>query len=194
MQSELPAVDSDRWRGLPEPRLAPGRGRELSPLVRPIVAIAGRVTGGPPPNIFATLARHSRLFAGWLAFASQLMPRGRLPRADTELVILRVAWNMRCRYEWDHHVRIGARAGLDRETIERVAAGPDATGWSDRQRALLSAVDELHADRFVADDTWARVREHLDSRDAIELCMLVGHYEMIAMTVGTLGIQPEAAA
>ena len=66
---------------------------------------------GRPPNLFSTLARHRRLFRAWLRFAGALMPRGSLPRADTELVILRVAHNSRCEYEWRHHERLGPRPG-----------------------------------------------------------------------------------
>ena len=73
------------------------------------------------------------------------MPGGRLPRTDTELVILRVAHNTGCEYEWGHHERIGRRAGLGAEEIDRVRDGAEAPGWSARQALLLSAVDELHA-------------------------------------------------
>jgi alkylhydroperoxidase family enzyme len=47
------------------------------------------------------------LFRRWLWFAGALMPGGRLPRDETELVILRVAHNTDCDYEWGHHERIG---------------------------------------------------------------------------------------
>lgn len=190
MASE-PKSDASHWREIAEPRIAPARGAELNPLLRPIAALAGRVIGGPPPNLFVTLARHGRLFVPWLLFASRLMPRGTMRRVDTELVILRVAHNARCRYEWDHHLRIGAKAGLTEEQIDRVAAGPEAAGWSGREAALLRATDELHADRFVSDETWARLSEFLSHKELIELCMLVGHYEMLAGTIASTGIQPE---
>jgi 3-oxoacyl-[acyl-carrier-protein] synthase III len=41
------------------------------------------------------------------------MPFGKLPRRDTELVILRVAWRCGCAYEWQQHVPIALRVGLD---------------------------------------------------------------------------------
>jgi alkylhydroperoxidase family enzyme len=189
------AADRDseltHWRELDAPRIPPARGDQVHFLVRPLVAIAGRAFGGSPPNIVTTLARHGRLFVPWLLFASRLMPRGILPRRDTELVILRVAHNCRCRYEWDHHVRMGARAGLGGEQIDRVADGPDASGWTAREEVLLRAADEIHADRFIGDSTWARLSEFLDHRELIELCMLIGHYEMLAGTIASLGIQPE---
>lgn len=183
--------DSGHWRQLESPRVPPARGEELSFLVRPIVALIARSFGGTAPNIITTLARHGRAFVPWLLFAGRLMPGGSLPRTDTELVILRVAHNNRCRYEWDHHVRIGAKAGLSSEQIERVAVGPDAEGWGERESALLQATDELHADRFISDGTWARLGEFLSQTELLELCMLAGHYEMLAGTIASAGIQPE---
>jgi AhpD family alkylhydroperoxidase len=184
--------DTERWRELDSPRIPPASSGDLSLLVRPLVAIAGRVVGGMPPNIFTTLGRHGRLFVPWLLFASRLMPGGRLPRRDTELVILRVAHDCSCRYEWDHHVRLGARAGLSEADIERVGDGPGAPGWSEREQVLLQATDELLSEeRFITDATWARLSEFLEHRELIELCMLVGHYGMLAGTIASLGIQPE---
>src|SRR5256885_6070053 len=132
------------------PRIEPGTRREigaLNTLICRAIGLGAR-TGGPP-NIFTTLARHRRLFRRWLRFAGKLMPGGSLPRRDTELVILRVSVVCGCDYEWGHHVRLGRRAGLSGEEIERVGAGPDADGWSDHDRALLRAVDELHRDRVI---------------------------------------------
>jgi AhpD family alkylhydroperoxidase len=119
------------------------------------------------------------------------MPGGQLPRSETELLILRVAHNCRCEYEWDHHVRLGRRAQLSRDQIERVRVGPSAPGWTARQRALLRAADELHADRFISDQTWQALAGYFDDSHMIELCMLVGNYEMLAMTLNSLGVQKD---
>jgi AhpD family alkylhydroperoxidase len=175
-----------------QPRIPPGRRADIGFVNALIAGAAGLRTGGRPPNIFTTLARHRRIFRPWLRFAARLMPRGTLPRADTELVILRVADNCKCAYERGHHERLGRAAGLSTEEIARAAEGPEAEGWSRRHRTILTAVDELHASRTLADDTWAALRAELpDDRHAIELCLLVGHYEMLAMTINALGIQPE---
>ena len=149
------------------------------------------MTGGEPPNIFTTLARHRRLFRRWLRFAGALMPGGVLPRAETELLILRVAHNCGSEYEWAQHERLGVVAGLDPQEVERVRQGPGA-GWSRRQELLLRAADELqHAERTISDAVWAELRPLYSDRELIELCMLVGHYEMLAMTLNALGVQPD---
>jgi len=69
------------------PRIAPGSRRQIGLLNAGIGRLSGLATGGRPPHIFTTLARHRKLFRRWLWFAGALMPRGRLPREDTELVI-----------------------------------------------------------------------------------------------------------
>ena len=175
------------------PRIAPGDRRAIGPVNALIARAIGLATRTGPPNVFTTLARHRGLFRRWLLFAGGLMPGGRLPRADTELVILRVAHLCDCEYEWQHHERLAARAGLDRSAVERAREGPDADGWTDRQRLLLTAVDELHDRRQVGDATWDALAAMLSPRDLIELCMLAGHYEMLAMTINSLRIQPDIA-
>lgn len=173
------------------PRIPPGDKADVGALNWLISTIAGRVGGTTTPNLFLTLGRHRRLFRGWLRFAGQMMPGGRLPRRETELVILRVAHLRSCAYEFDHHVHLGRRAGVTATDVDRVVAGPEVAGWSPRERAVLRAVDALHHQRDLDDVTWADLRTHLDEREAIELVMLVGHYEMLATAIATLRIQPD---
>jgi AhpD family alkylhydroperoxidase len=173
------------------PRIEPGGRDELGIVSWTIAKIGGRVTGGKPPNLFLTLGRHPALFRGWLRFAGRLMPRGELPRRETELVILRVAHLRDCEYERRHHVKLGRRAGLDDADLERVVEGPAAQGWAPREQAILQATDELLAHGEVADETWSRLSGMLDKRELIELLMLAGHYEMLAKTINTLRIQPD---
>src|SRR5690349_11182198 len=130
-------------------RIAPGEPREIGRVNAAITRLIGAATGGRAPNVFTTLARNRRLFRRWLWFAGALMPGGRLPRAESELAILRVADNCGSDYEWSHHQALGRAAGLTVEEIERVRRGPDAEGWAPRQRLILRTADELHADRTV---------------------------------------------
>jgi AhpD family alkylhydroperoxidase len=172
-------------------RIAPGGRKEVGLLAWAISLAAGRVGGTSPPNLFLTLGRHRRLFRGWLRFAGRLMPGGKLPRRETELVILRVAHLRSCGYEFEHHVRLGRRAGLVDADLARVEEGPEAEGWSPREHAVLAAVERLHDDQDLDDATWSSLRSHLNEREAIELCMLVGHYEMLATVIAALRIQPD---
>jgi AhpD family alkylhydroperoxidase len=137
------------------------------------------------------MARNRGLFRRWLLFAAGLMPGGRLPRADTELVILRVSHLTDCPYEAAHHRPMGLRAGLDQAQIDAVTRELDGHAWTPRQAAILAAVDELHASSRISDSSFEALRVELDDRDLVELCMLVGHYEMIAGLINSLGIEQD---
>lgn len=174
------------------PRIGPGGAREIGLVNATIVKLISVSLGWrEPPNLFSTLARHRQLFRHWLRFAAALMPGGKLPRQDTELLILRVAHNTACDYEWSHHERLARQVGLTEQEIARVPDGPSTPGWSPRRAALLSAADELHAERRIGDELWQRLRAQLDEPQLIELCMLVGHYEMLAMTLNSLQVQAD---
>ena len=176
----------------PTPRIGPGTRAQIGLVNALLVKVLARAARAErPPNIFTTLARHRRLFRAWLRFAGALMPRGSLPRADTELVILRVAHNRACEYEWRHHERLGGLAGLSAESIERVRSGPEAPGWSPRQKLLLQAADELHEQRELSDRLWTELAATFKEVQLIELLMLVGHYEMLASVIASLRIQPD---
>jgi alkylhydroperoxidase family enzyme len=173
------------------PRIAPGGVRDAVLVVSGFARLAGRVTGTEPPGVFLILGRHRRLFWGWLLFAGALMPGGRLPRRETELVILRVGTLTGNEYELTQHRRLGRWAGLTAAEVDRVADGPDADGWSPHERLLLRVTDELHSDRDLSDRTWTELTAELDERECIELLMLVGHYTMLATTLTTLRVRPD---
>jgi AhpD family alkylhydroperoxidase len=116
------------------------------------------------------------------------MPGGTLPRAESELVILRVAHVTGSAYEWQQHVRLGRSAGLTDEEIARVRLGAGAPGWTARQTLLVEAVDALHAEDRIGDALWARLAAEYDETQLIELCLLTGHYIMLAMTLNSLGV------
>jgi AhpD family alkylhydroperoxidase len=174
------------------PRIAPGTKSQIGRVNFAIVRVLGGLTGGSPPNLFTTLALHRGLFRRWLRFAGALMPGGLLRRVESELVILRVAHNCGCAYERAHHERLGRLAGLTAEEIGRVGEGPDASGWSERQRLHLRAADELHgAARTISPELWTALAAEHTPAELIELCMLVGHYEMLAMTLNAIAVQPD---
>ncbi|HEU5470984.1 MAG TPA: carboxymuconolactone decarboxylase family protein [Actinophytocola sp.] len=170
-------------------RMAPAR----APLATLVARLAGRVTRTEPQRVFTTLARNRRLFRRWLPFAGGLL-RGDLPRADTELLILRTAWNCAGWYVWVQHAGLAPARGLAPALVGAVPAWPDRPVWTPRQHDLLDAADQLHRDHVIADLTWARLAGERSDAELVELCLLVGHYEMLCLTTNSLGIEPEPAA
>jgi len=173
------------------PRVAPATDDELDDDARALLAtarVAGRDTVGA--NIFATLVKHKGLFRHWMPFGGKLLS-GKLPARERELLILRTGWRTRSHYEWGQHVIIAKLVGVTDEEIARVKLGPDAPDWSDADRSLLRAADELHDDACITDATWAELATVYDEKQLTEIPMVVGHYHLVAMTLNSLGVQRE---
>lgn len=169
-------------------RIPAGRFRELGLINWILTKSAARTVDAPQMHLFATLGQHKRLFLSMMPYAALLL-RGRLPRADTELVILRVAHLRNSEYELQHHRKMGRRRGLDDQTQAKIFAWPDTTGGlTDRQQALLSATDEFINNRTISAEVWRQLSSHLDRRQLIEFCMLAGQYDSLAATMSALDI------
>ena len=175
------------------PRIPPLPPEEWSEDMRPLATFAasGEDVSLGDLNIFRTLAQHPDLFRSWAPFGGYLLTGGTLPFEERELLILRTGFNCRSPYEWGQHVRIALNGGMARETIDRVAEGPGAEGWSAREAALLRAADELHESARIWPGTWDALAAELDERQLIELCMLVGQYHLVAFMLNAVGVEPE---
>jgi alkylhydroperoxidase family enzyme len=56
---------------------------------------------------------------------------------------------------------------------------------------LLRAADALLRERTLDDATWRALTPHFDEGELVEICLLVGHYDMLATTVAALRIEPD---
>lgn len=158
-------------------------------------------------NALATLARHPDLAEAFLPFNTRLLLRSTLPPRLRELAILRVARRSGCAYEWAHHARIAAKAGLSAAEIEAAGngevIGPDGADVSDKpdvvnrvggselDRAVLDAVDELAGGCNLSDRTWSTLAAHLGERQLMDLVFTIGAYLLLAMAFNTFGVEPE---
>jgi len=173
---------------LTEPRVTPLAISEMSDEQREILSRAG---GDRPLNIFRTLVRHPKLLKRWTVFGTHILNKSTLPDRARELAILRIGHLCRSGYEWAQHERIGKDVGLTGEEIERIKAGPEASGWSAADRAILQAADELHADFFISDLTWNELKKTYRDEQVMDLIFAVGNYTLVSMALNTLGVQLE---
>ena len=172
-------------------RVPPLQRNEQSFLQKLLLRLTRRAAKAPCNlNVFLVFARLGPIFPRYLLFLSHLLMKGRLSRVDKERVILHLAWRLGCRYEWVHHFHMAAELGLSTEQILSMAQRA-STLWDERTRCLVLAADELLDKTVLTDMTWAQLRPHLNADETVELCMLVGHYVMVAMTINATGIQPE---
>lgn len=132
------------------------------------------------PEMLLTLMCHPELYDKVASLSMQMLGKGALAPRDRELVVLRVGWLCQAPYEWGEHVQIARQVGISSEEIEKVTQGSSAEGWCEYQRALLTAVEELHANAMISDDTWALLAKRLDDKQLFELTVLVGQFTLVA--------------
>jgi len=128
------------------------------------------------------LARAYNTFNGHILFATTLSPRQR------EMLVLRVAAVRQAIYEWKQHVVLAADAGLTPDEVAWIEEGPNASGWSRLDRALITAVDELLSDAKVTDETWEVLAAELDVEQLMDLVFTVGAYDALAMAFRSFGV------
>ncbi|KKK46064.1 MAG: Carboxymuconolactone decarboxylase family protein [Candidatus Lokiarchaeum sp. GC14_75] len=143
-------------------------------------------------NLRATLMRHKDLFLRWGLFANQVFVHSDIPPREKEIIILRIAWLSQSEYEWEHHVAGAKQAKLfSDEVIKRIKQGPEAEGWDFFDASLVRAVDELYAKNCMSDSTWKILSERYKTNQLIEILFIVGYYNLLALTMNSLGAQVE---
>lgn len=174
---------------LTQARLDPLEAEEWDEEVQKIMAPF--VEADSAYNIFKTLAHHPDLMRRWLVFANHILFKSTLPLRERELVILRIGYLCNAGYEWGQHAQVARKAGMSDEEILSTKSGPDTPGLSGRDRLLMQATDELHAECHISDETWAALERHLDKKQLMDLVFTVGQYNLVSMVLNTLGVQPD---
>jgi 4-carboxymuconolactone decarboxylase len=146
----------------------------------------------PPFNIHKALANAPALMGAWIGFGNHILFNSLLPAREREIVILRIAWNARCAYEWGQHARVAAMVGMDRAEVDRIPHGPDATGWSAHDAALIRATDTLQSCQDITDGDWAVLKETFSDEQMIDLIFLTGEFVLVAMALKALRVPPDA--
>ena len=166
------------------------RATLLSYLRRPDLYLSGQPDAPPMPVVMELFAQHVPLSRSFLEFMDVLAgAHATLNPALRELAVLRVAWRTRSGYEWGQHARMAAEAGLGSVQIEAVPIGPAAPLWSELERAVLSAADEM-AERFVVDEaTWRTLTDSLNEQQVFELLFAIGGYLCLAAVLNSIGLQ-----
>lgn len=107
-------------------------------------------------------------------FESRLSPRTR------ELVILTVAREARCDFEWYAHALLGRTAGLTAEEIDAVLQGREPRELDPAERLSLRTATALLLYGDLDDDLFARARDGLGADVVTELLVLVAYYQLMA--------------
>lgn len=176
--------------------LNPKRPR-IAPLEPPYSAEAAAALAplGPPISLFRVWARRPELargIAGWGRY--YLSRRSALSLRHRELVIDRTTALCGADYEWGVHVSAFAvKAGVTGPQLRSLGRGkPEDLCWDDpADRAVLRAVDELHATSDLTDEGWDGLVSAVGEDGVLDLLLLCGWYHAISFTVRALRLPIE---
>ena len=124
-----------------------------------------------------------------MVFANHILGKSTLSDRDRELLILRIGYLCQAGYEWGQHVQIAKRIGMTDQEIRSAKEGPGMKGLDEKDRLLLTATDELHADSHVGDETWRRLADLYSVEQMMDLVFTVGQYNLVSMALNSFGVQ-----
>jgi 4-carboxymuconolactone decarboxylase len=150
--------------------------RDLTPEAR---AVADRIreSRGEVSRPFQLLL-HSPAMAERVAELGHLVRSGSsLTDADRELVTLATGRAINCSFVWASHLHAATVAGIPPQMISTLQRDP--VDLAERERILVSFVDELCETRTVSDATFDAARRLLGVRAVVELALTIGYYTML---------------
>lgn len=161
------------------------------PSARDFVLSRYREQGARGMHGVGVILQHPALAKAFLTFNNHVATASTVSRRIRELLILRISWLSRSEYEFVQHLVLARNVGLSDAEIERVQLGPEAPGWHPVDADLLRAVDELHTDTRIRDETWNRLAAQFSTQQLMDIVFAVGCYELLAKVFKTFGVQLE---
>ena len=194
----LPAAKQYTYRGrdtrLTTPRIPPIPFEDFTPEQK-AAAIAARSPDGANANFKTALHNPdlAKAWWDWLRFVHDNPgTRGEagdaLLRIDKELVVMRTNYLNNDGWVWGVHVPMALAWGRSDEEVARIAKGPDAPGWNEKDSALVRAADELHAQAFITDQTWNTLTKYYNTRQMLDIIFLAGVYATNAYFTNSVGL------
>ncbi|MET0180870.1 MAG: carboxymuconolactone decarboxylase family protein [Novosphingobium sp.] len=149
---------------------------------------------GSNSNMALTIAHHPKLAFAYMKFGTRLLSAPKLSPRLREMVALYIGWRNKAEYEWVQHVAIGRDAGISDEEMNALKLDPEAFNWTELERNVLRATEQLLSHAQVDDQTWNGLAAELDKQQLIELLFVIGNYGMLSWIINAFGIQPETNA
>lgn len=142
------------------------------------------------PNVFALLANSPGALACVTPVGAHVRYGTSFDDALREYVILTVAQELRCTYEWGHHWEFAVKVGAPEELLKKVGtpqieAEPGLVGVATRYARLVTRNEE------VDDETVATLKAELGNDGFVDMTIMIGYYGMLARFINTMRLELE---
>jgi 4-carboxymuconolactone decarboxylase len=140
-------------------------------------------------NVFYTFRHYPPADSVRGAINTRVTGRSTLDPLYREFLLVRIGTLCRSEYEFAAHLRAGRRAGMTDEDLALILAGSENGKGDPVKLALLEATDELYRDTFVSDATWKELADAFDTKQLLDVLIVVGGYRSTSMLINTAGVQ-----
>ena len=139
--------------------------------------------GVPVSGPFWPLIRSPELMLRAHEMGYYLRYNSHLPYVLSEMGILLISrlWNQPV--EWEIHRPAAIKAGLPEAVVEAISEGRRPEAMTPEQAAVYDVIDQLHRNKGVDDDLYARAHALLGEGGLIDLAGVAGYYTLLAMTM-----------
>ena len=127
--------------------------------------------------------RSPQLLSGAQRMGEYLRYRCSMSGRLSEIAILLVARHWTQDYEWGAHRKMALKAGVEPSTIEAIRDGRRPTGLTAEEQCVYDFVSELLQTKRVSDETFAHAATLFGENGVVDLCGVVGYYQMLALTM-----------
>lgn len=156
----------------------------------------GRWTGGffknadkNPPLL--TFAHHPRLADLFSQFNIHLLTTSTVPVKQRQIAIMRTAWICKATYMWSSHLRTSASFGLPPDMYRPIQVGASDPYFTDFERTIIGATDELVAEKKVGDTNWRALAAEWNTQQMLDFLFTVGCYVTVAGVLSSTGVERE---
>jgi hypothetical protein len=144
-----------------------------------------------PLLLVRCLQRHPAMADKLRKLGESLYVDTKLPPRVRTIAILRICALVGCAYEWGGQAAFwGPIAGVADAECDALVTGADSP-WTDDERVLIDAVDELERTGSWAADIWKALGRSLDDEQRMELLIAVGWYRTICTLCNGLDLPVE---
>jgi 4-carboxymuconolactone decarboxylase len=169
----------------------------LPPLPQPLDPILQdmfdkrRAMGGAIINLTLTTGHAPKFARASGVMALTIRFETSTPRRLIELVIFRTAQIVGSNYELNQHTPLMKMCGYTDQQIGEIANWQRSATFDDKQRAVLSYVEQMAHGGNVDDPTFAELSRFFTPQQIVEISYTVGTYYSTGLLTKALKIQPE---
>lgn len=159
-----------------------------------ISAFLAKWTGGIFKNadtnpVLLTFAHHPRLADLFSQLNIHLLSTSTLPVRLRQIAIMRTAWLCKATYMWSSHLNTSISCGLEPEIFVPIQVGADDPYFSDFERVVINATEELLSDRKIGDKNWEALTTEWNNQQMLDFMFTVGAYVTVAGVMRSTGVQ-----